>query len=82
MKTTLEIPDALFRRAKSAAAEQGIPLRALVTEALAEKLRAGAREDKPWMKSFDKLRSLHKETARINRIIESEFGQIDPEDWR
>jgi len=27
MKTTLEIPDALFRRAKSAAAEQGIPFR-------------------------------------------------------
>ena len=39
MKTTLEIPDPLFRRAKSAAAERGIPLRALVTEALADKLR-------------------------------------------
>src|ERR1017187_333902 len=36
MKTTLEIPDALFRRAKSAAAEQGIPFRELVSEALAE----------------------------------------------
>src|ERR1017187_5434506 len=40
MKTTLEIPDDLFRRAKSAAAEQGIPLRELVSEALAEELRA------------------------------------------
>jgi hypothetical protein len=80
MKTTLEIPDTLFRRAKSAAAEQGIPLRALVTEALAEKLRAGAREDKPWLKSFGKLRGLHKETARIGAIIEAEFGQIEPAD--
>jgi len=26
------------------------------------------------------LRHLKKETARINRIIEEEFGQIDPED--
>jgi hypothetical protein len=34
------------------------------------------------MKSFGKLRSLHKETTRINRIIEAEFGQIEPEDWR
>jgi hypothetical protein len=34
------------------------------------------------MKSFGKLRSLHKETARINRIIEAEFGQVAPEDWR
>jgi len=27
MKTTLEIPDTIFRRAKSKTAEQGIPLR-------------------------------------------------------
>ena len=34
MKTTLEIPDAIFRRAKSVAAERGIPLREFVTEAV------------------------------------------------
>ena len=82
MKTTLEIPDALFRRAKSAAAEQGIPLRELVSEALAEKLRAQDPRDKPWIKTFGKLRVLAHETARINRIVEAEFGQIQPEDWR
>jgi len=31
------------------------------------------------MKSFGKLRGLHRETLRINRIIEEEFGQIEPE---
>ena len=77
MKTTIEIPDALFRRAKSAAAERGIPLRALVSEALADKLRARGDQDKPWMKTFGKLRSLRKETARINRIIEEEFDRIE-----
>ncbi len=82
MKTTVEIPDALFRRAKSAAAERGIPLRALVSEALADKLRARGGRDKPWMKTFGKLRSLRKETARINRIIEEEFGRMEPEDWK
>lgn len=81
MKTTIEIPDALFRRAKSAAAGRGIPLRALVSEALADKLRSQGSNDKPWMKSFGKLRHLHKETARIDRIIEKEFGQIEPEEW-
>ena len=30
MKTTLEIPDALFRRAKSVAAERGIPCGSLL----------------------------------------------------
>ncbi|HLY61227.1 MAG TPA: antitoxin [Terriglobia bacterium] len=82
MKTTLEIPDAVFRRAKSVAAERGIPFRALVSEALADKLRASGRRDKPWMKTFGKLRSLKKETARINRIISAEFGKIDSEDWQ
>jgi len=82
MKTTLEIPDALFRRAKTAAAEQGIPFRELVSVALAEKLRSRAGQDKPWLKTFGKLRTLHKETARIDRIIKEEFGRIEPEDWR
>jgi len=86
MKTTLEIPDALFKRAKSAAAEQGIPLRELVSQlvsqALAERLQARGPADKPWLKSFGKLRGLGIETARINRRIEEEFGRIDPEDWR
>lgn len=82
MKTTLEIPDALFRRAKSAAAEQGIPLRELVSVALAEKLRSQGPQDKPWLKTFGKLRSLRAETAHINRIVEAEFGQVQPEDWQ
>jgi hypothetical protein len=32
------------------------------------------------MKSFGKLRAFRKETARINRIIEEEFENIEPED--
>lgn len=80
MKTTLEIPDAIFRRAKSVAAERGIPLRELISEALADKLRADNGRDKPWMTAFGKLRHLRKETARINRVIEEEFEQIEAED--
>jgi hypothetical protein len=80
MKTTLEIPDAIFRRAKSAAAERGIPLRALISEALAEKLRADSGSSKPWMTAFGKLRHLRRETSKINHIIEEEFEQIETED--
>jgi hypothetical protein len=82
MKTTLEIPDAVFRRAKSVAARRGIPLRAFVTEAVEEKLDAGRKaQEKPWMAAFGKLKHLRKETARINAVIAEEFEKIEPEEW-
>lgn len=81
MKTTLEIPDPVFRKAKAKAAERGIPLRQFVTEAVEEKLAAAqSNQDKPWMKGFGKLRHLHEENVRIQRIIDEEFEQIEPED--
>lgn len=81
MKTTLEIPDMIFRRAKSAAAQRGIPLREFITEAVKDKLAGnGKTADTPWMAGFGKLRRLRKETARINRLIEAEFEQVEAED--
>ena len=86
VKTTLEIPDSVFRRAKAKAAERGQPLRAFVTEALQEKLSgrpaAPARNQTPWMKGFGQLRPLRRETARIQRLIDREFEVIEPEDRR
>ena len=82
MKTTLEIPDTIFRRAKSKAAEQGIPLRKFVTEAVEDKLKADSGTgQKPWMKHMGKLKDLHKETKRINEVIEEAFEGIDSEIW-
>lgn len=82
MKTTLEIPDRIFRRAKSAAADRGIPLREFVTEAVSEKLATDAKASQaPWMAAFGMLRHLRRETAKINRSIEEEFEQVDSEDW-
>jgi hypothetical protein len=80
VKTTVEIPDAIFRKAKAKAAERGIPLRQFFTEAVEHKLAAPA-EDKPWMKFAGGLKHLHKETLRINKIIEEEFERIEPEDY-
>ena len=82
MRATINIPDALFGKAKSVAAGRGIPLRELVCEALTEKLRTGSREDKPWMECFGKLRSLRAESVRVGALIETEFGQIEDRDWR
>ena len=81
MKTTLEIPDAIFRRAKAKAAENRIPLRQFVSEAVAEKLGAESPAGaKARMALAGKLRHLRKESVRISRAIEQEFEKIEPED--
>jgi hypothetical protein len=84
VKTTIEIPGPLFRRAKSKAAERGQTLKQLVTEALEEKLSAGAGKARPgkppWMGGFGKLRRVRKETRRIQARIDEAFETIEPED--
>jgi hypothetical protein len=82
MKTTLEIPDPIFRRAKSVAAQRGVALRVFVTEAVEEKLAAASqKEQKPWVRLAGGLKHLRKETSRINETMKREFEQIEPEDW-
>lgn len=84
MKTTLEVPDAVFRKAKATAAERGQSLGAFVTEALQEKLvrRTGrsAAQSPPWMRGFGKLRALTKETARVQDRIDQAFEVVETED--
>jgi hypothetical protein len=84
MKTTIEVPDVLFRKVKSKAAERGQTLREFVSEALQEKLapsRSTARPGEPeWMEGFGKLRRLHKETERIQERIQEAFEVVEPED--
>ncbi|HEY6509009.1 MAG TPA: hypothetical protein VIY56_13405 [Vicinamibacterales bacterium] len=84
MKTTLEVPDAVFRKAKATAAERGQSLGSFVTEALQEKLvrRTGrsAVATPGWMRGFGKLRTLRKETARIQDRIDQAFEVVEPED--
>ena len=81
VKTTLEIPDRVIRRAKVRAAEQGIPLRQFVSEAVEEKLGESTRAgDKPWVGIAGGLRHLRRESARIRQKVEEEFERIEPED--
>lgn len=41
MRTTLDLPDSLFRELKTRAARQGVKMKELVTEFIEEGLRAG-----------------------------------------
>ena len=84
MKTTLDLPDPLFRRAKATAAERGQSLKDFVTDALREKLSGNAPASQgaepAWMQGCGGLKHLRRETARIQAEIDEEFGVIDAED--
>jgi hypothetical protein len=84
MKTTIDLPDPLFRKAKAKAAERGQTLKDLFTEALRDKpggddAKSGKGEP-DWMQGFGKLRRLRSETARIQSAIDEAFEVIEPED--
>lgn len=79
MKTTLEIPDPTFRKAKAAASSMGIPLREFVTQAVEEKVaQNGQFPGKPWLECAGELAHLHEETMRIQKILDEEFDPITP----
>lgn len=83
VKTTVEIPDPLFRKVKSRAAERGQSLKDFVVDALQARLSAPPQADlrePPWMAGFGKLKHLRKETARIQGLIDAEFDVVEPED--
>ena len=86
MKKTLELPDSVFHEAKSAAAWRGQTLDEYITEALRDKLAAGAGRtlaaEPPWMQGFGTLKHLHKETVRVQGVIDDAFEVIESADRR
>jgi hypothetical protein len=87
VKTTLDLPDELFREVKSTAAKRGVLMKEFITEALREKLGSSSQmaPERPWMKFAGCMANdpeMKTELRRIDKIIQDEFGQVDPEDWK
>lgn len=86
MKTTIEIPDLMFRRARALAAARGVTLKRIFAEALEDRLLRGASArpadniEPPWMAGFGVLCDLSDENRRILGVIEEEFEKLSPED--
>jgi hypothetical protein len=82
MRTTIDLPDPLFRRSKAAAALAGVPLREFVAAALRAYL-AGHGEAVPeqsgWRAVFGKVEA--QDVAEVDRVVEEEFGRVEPEEW-
>ncbi|HEY0513807.1 MAG TPA: hypothetical protein VGH73_18000 [Thermoanaerobaculia bacterium] len=83
MKTTLEIPDDLFKRTKATAAMRGESLKEFVTEALQghlERQTASGSSQRGWRSVFGQARQEEVET--VDAVVAEELERIDPDEWR
>lgn len=83
VKTTMEIPDSTYRRAKATAARRGQTVAAFISSAVEAKLAAEERgiKDKPWMEFAGVFQSEREESKRILQRIEESCEGIDPGEW-
>jgi plasmid stability protein len=82
MKTTVEVPDQLYRRIKARAALRGQSVKAFFLDALRAKLAEESTEPPGktgWRAAFGTARA--EDVAKVQRIIDEEFSRIDPEGW-
>jgi hypothetical protein len=81
MKTTLEIPDELFRQTKAMAAMRGESLKDFVTEALQAHLeQTSAPSRRGWQSVFGQAR--REEVEAVDAIVAEDLERIDPDEWR
>ena len=83
MKTTVELPDRLYRQIKARAAMRGQTVKAFFLDALRDKLaaeRSAAAGPTGWRSVFGK--ATPSDVQELERILDEEFEKIDPEDWR
>lgn len=84
MKTTIELPDPMFKQLKVAVAERGVTLKTFIIDALREELTKTTHTpiNPPWMNGFGKLSHLKTENARIQKLISQEFDVLEEEDLK
>lgn len=83
VKTTIEIPDELFKKAKATAALEGESLRELICDALEVRLasRPEPRVDRQgWRTVFGLAEK--SAVAKVDRLIAADVERIDPSEWR
>ncbi len=83
MKTTIEIPDELFKKAKATAALQGESLRELICDAIETHLTSASppRSDRSGWRSVFGLAD-PKTVAKVDRFIDADLERVDPLEWK
>lgn len=80
MKTTIDLPDLMFRKAKSTAAERGISLKTFIAEAVERILTHPAPQasDKPWMSAIEGVPKIQKSVVAgiAQRVAASDAADL------
>ena len=82
MKTTVDVPDNLYRQIKARAALKGQTIKAFLLDALREKLGTTSpepQEEAGWRAVFGK--GDKEAIAEVQSIIDEEHSQIDYAEW-
>jgi hypothetical protein len=82
MKTTVEVPDRLYRQIKARAALRGQTIKAFFLDAVRDKLaveKSPASKQTGWRAAFGAGRP--EDVAEVQRFIDEECSKIDPEGW-
>ncbi len=80
MRTTIDIPDELYREAKARAALEGIKLKDLVAQALREKLRAPAPKARRRRTKFPIIPSARTDSPVTLEQVKQVTGKLDEEE--
>ena len=84
MKTTLEIPDTMFRELKARSALAGQTMRTFVVAAIEERLHGAGKpasvREKGWRAVFGKAPKAA--AADIQAVVDREFSRVNPDDWK
>ena len=81
MKTTIDLPDDLFRKAKATAALRGESLKSLISTALRHELeRVAAGSGEPgWRRLYGV--ATPEQVAEVDLIVGKELAQVDEAEW-
>lgn len=84
MKTTIELPDRLFRSAKAHAAQEGLSLRIFFEKAVTSQLRKSSESAAApgWRRSFGTLKDIKAATREVQRVVDREFSRIETDTWK
>jgi len=83
MKTTIEIADDIFRAVKARASLNGQTLKSFFLEAIQDKLRKESKKQSRqsgWRKVFSG--APESVVSEVQDVIDKEFSQINPDDWK